>query len=434
MAKVRTFGDDKGGGATKEKALAEVELSSDDDGRGGSILSFIGSDDSDRELTQKGAIEAFHTSFPLHMAVRAIYDAVGEIDYFWQGDSDPDEFSLERPNRWHQSAEHFGLCAAYLKLGGEYFAIKNQTARGVELWPIPPHDVEEPESPSGKWMIEDGAVAGLSRNRFDRDELLIIQEPSLLDPFMEGRGSGQVVGHDIDIHEAAGEHIATYLENHARPDAILSGEGIDEEEFRRLADSLQGKHGGPGRSGQIEGMSSEIDIQTLTEPLENIGGPDLRRASSQICRQVFGVPPSVVGDVSDTNFATAKAEERIFKQNTVRPLVKKIVEAHQAQLVTPDLDGEHTLVTGQIVPSNTEHQLEFAKEHPGAVLVNEGREAVGLEARDELEGQTLADVKVPAPAGQRAGDPGAEKSGGAKKKVRSLSSSRSRPKSSSSGY
>ena len=388
-----------GSAPSQQKALSDVEVSGGNGPGGGSIvLDFMGGDDGERELTQEGAIEAYHTSPPLHMAVSAIARTVGEVTYGWEDDTEPGSFDLERPNRWHQSAEYFGLCAAYLKLGGALYGIKKQAAEGIESWLVPPHMMEEPEARSGKYQVEDGAVGGLTQTEFDRDELIVIHEPSLLDPYMHGRGSGQTVGYDVDIDAAASEHTAAYLENHARPDSLIGIEGMGEDDRKRFVNSMRQKHGGPRNSGKLEAFgTSGISVETLMADFSDLGTPELRKVSERICRQVFGVPPTMVGDVEDTNRATAETEEYLFKKNVVKPLVDKIVEAHNAQLVHMDLGEQYTITTGQIVPANTERRLDYAKEHPGAVYANESRQWLGLDPRDELEGQTLADT-APSPA------------------------------------
>lgn len=383
--------------AEQTKALANVSVAQpgqDDSAKGSSfVFEFNDDDRGNRDLDAEGALRAYYESPPVHMAVSAIGRSVGETELSWVDGDEPDMFSFAQPNRWHQSAELFGLMAAYLKLTGSCYLIKVEGAAGPELLPIPKHHIEEPDTRSGKWRLEDGNTPLLGQS-FDRDELVIIHEPSLLDPFMKGRGSGQSVGSDADIHDAAAEHTASTLENRARPDLLVSIPGANKKQVDRFRNSMRQKHGGPGNSGKLEVFGSKgLTTEALNTSFDELGLTDLRRHSAQVIRQVFGIPPSIVGDVSDTNRATAETEEYLFKKNVVRPLVRKIIEALNEQFVKVDLGENLELTHGKIVPEDRRFVAQLMTDIPQAFRVDEARQLAGFEPMDGAEGeQTLAEA------------------------------------------
>jgi len=390
-------------GTRQEKALAEVSVDDREGGQSGGFIFNLFSNDAERELTQESVLEAYHSSPPLHMAVSAISRAVGETTYLWEDDADPGDWSPASPNRWHQSSELFGLVAAYLKLTGECYLIKAETARGIELIPIPTHLIEEPDIRSGKWILEDGAIS-LSQTEYDRDELVILQYPSLLDPFMHGRGSGQVVGGDVDVNDEAARYTASFLENDAMPSAIVNIEGVTRDDRERFRESMRKRHGGPSNAGKLEAFDAQgISVETLMTPFDELGMNDLRRYSAEVVRQVFGIPPSVIGDVSDTNRATAETEEYLFKKNLIKPLVDKIVEGLNEQFVRQDLGEQYTLTTGPIVPEDRRFKKELMADIPQAFRVNEARALADLEPLDGQEGeQTLVEAMPAGPVRRNA--------------------------------
>lgn len=419
--KKSTLGRTTTGGVTQTKALADVSVQDGSRQSGGLLLNLMSGDDG-RDLNAEEVLRAYHSSPPLHMAVSAIARTVGEVSYLWEDEREPDNFSLTRPNRWHQSSEFFGLVAAYLKLTGKVYLIKADTAEGIELLPIPKHLVEDPDTRSGKWLLKDGAIS-LSKTEYARDELIILQDPSLLDPYMDGRGSGQVVGSDIDIDEAGAQHTAAYLENHARPDSIVSINGASDAMLKKFETSMRQKHGGPKNSGKVEAFAdTEIDVQTLMSPFDDLGVEGLRRQSAQVVRQVFGVPPSIVGDVSDTNRATAETEGYLFKKNVIKPLVDKIVEAMNAQFVKVDLGEGLQIITGAVVPDDRRFKSQLYEDIPQAFTVDEARALAGLEPMDDGGERTLSEA---APRQMDAGAKAAKSCCGPRKKKRPSDSIRS---------
>jgi len=389
------------------KAISNAKVDGGSSSDGGGFLLDLFSTDTERELSQEEVLRAYHESPPLHMAVSAIARAVGEVDYQWT-DGEPDDFSLGRPNRWHQSSEFFGVLAAYVMLTGETVAPKIEAAGGVELIPFPAHLIDEPESFGQQWSLENAGVS-LTETEFDRDELVVLQEPSLLDPYMEGRGAGQVLGSDIDIDTAGADHTAAYLENHARPDMLVSLPDVTKSDLKRFRESMRQRHGGPRNSGQLEAFESDIDVETLMSPFDDLGMVHLRKYSAKVAREIFGIPPSIIGDVSDTNRATAETEEFLFKKNVIKPLVSKIVEALNEQFVKVDLDTDSRITTGKIVPEDKPHRRELMIRLPQAFLVDDARQLAGLEPFGDARGeQTLAEA-MPAEAQTRGTEPAQKK-------------------------
>jgi HK97 family phage portal protein len=386
----------EGGGERQEKALANVTVGGEGSTAqsAGGLLNFFQSDGEDRELDQEQALRSFYQSPPLHMAVSAIGRAVGEISYGWEDDQAPDDWSPASPNRWHQSAELFSIIAAYLKLAGEAVLIKKGPAKdGIELLPIPPHLIEAPDARKGKWQIDDSGLT-LSESTYDRDELVVLQDPSLLDPFVEGRGSAQSVGADVDISDAGAEHTASFLENHARPDLLVTLNGASQKDLDNFRNSMRQKHGGAKNSGKIEAFQdAELSVEALNSSFEDLGLVELRKYSAEVVRQVFGIPPEVVGIVENSNRATIESADFLFKKTVIKPLVDKIVEGLNEQFIKVDLGEQYTLTTGAIVPEDRRFQADLMVDLPQAFTVDEARELAGADPMEGAEGQqTLAEA------------------------------------------
>lgn len=348
------------------------------------LIDFL-SDNETRELDKRSALEAYYSSPPLQMAVSAIARGVSQVDYQWNDQASPTSWSLDypAPSQDLSKQSFFEIVSSYLKLTGEAYILKKD-ALEMNLIPIPPHLIEDRDHDSDTFRIENLGFEFDDRE-YSKDELIIIRDHSLLDPFTEGRGEAQSCGYDVDITDAASEHTASYLENHARPDLLATIEGASDDELERFRESMRKKHGGAGNAGKIEAFAgADIKLEQMQSSFSDLGLTDLRKHSAKVIRQVFGIPPEIVGIVENSNRATIQAAEYLFKKNVVRPLSKKIIEAVNRQFIKPDLNEQFELeLPNDIVPDDKEFKLKVMKEFPNAFQDNEVREIAGFDPLEE---------------------------------------------------
>jgi HK97 family phage portal protein len=348
------------------------------------LLDFHSGHDS-RDLAQREALEAFHHSPPLRTVVGTIMQKTGEIDYQWDNDIEPETFDLSRPapTQSFTKSDFFSLLTGYLKLTGEVYILKVDASQ-FNLIPIPPHLVQDERAENGVYRIENVQIPALD-NEWREEDMIIIRDHDLRDPYTEGKGVAQTVGYDVDIDEAASEHTANHLENNARPDLLATINGASKEEIEKFEDSMKQKHGGPSGSGKIQGFrGAEVDIETLQSSFSDLGLNELRRFSADTIRHLFGVPPEIIGKSEDSNRATIESAEYLFNKMTIKPIVNRIVQAINSQFCRQNL-GNVEITYPEIVPENVEKQLKVMKAFPGAFGEDEKRALAGYEPRSQNE-------------------------------------------------
>jgi len=323
------------------------------------------------QLTQKQIIKNFHKSPPLNMAVSAISRAVSQVDYSF--DSNSPQFDINKPNKYHSGMDFFSLITRYLKLVGEVFLIKGSGIEGKALIPVPPFMMEKLDDDT--WEINETLF---NKNKFNEDELVIIREPSLLDPYDEGRAEGNTLSSELDIHEQGSDYVANYFENNARPDALVTVSGASEDELKSFKESIKNKHRGPKNSGKMAAFKdADINVETLSQEFGKLGVDDIRAYSAKVIRTLYGIPESVVGLSSGISREGAETDNYIFKKNVVQPIVKKIVQSMNNQYFQKELGI--TLEHDDIIPINKKHAIELVKTDPTLLTREEKRQLIGFE-------------------------------------------------------
>jgi HK97 family phage portal protein len=341
------------------------------------------SDDTDRNLNGEQALKAYHNSPPIRMGVGAIARAVSQTDFHWADDVNPSGFRLHypAPTQNLSLSDFLSIVTCYLKLTGEVYIIKKD-AFDINLIPIPSHLVQEPEGGDDVYEVENSI--GLSKNTFPQDELIIIKQPALTNPYHKGKGEVQALGHEVDINEAAAEHTASHLENSARPDLLASISNASRDELDKFENAMRQNHGGPLNSGKVQAFAdADIDLETIQSSFSDLGLDELRRYSAKVMRHTLGIPPEVVGIVENSNRATIESAQYLFRKNVVKPVVTKITSALNNQFVEPELGSQYRLEHEEVVPRDKRFELDAMKTRPSAFTDDEVRELVGKEPLEE---------------------------------------------------
>lgn len=328
-----------------------------------------------RQLTQKQILENYHKSPPLHMAVSAIARDISQINFSL--DPPPANFNLSQPNKYHSGCDLFSMIAKYLKLTGECYLLKTEGVQGKSLLPIPSYMVDQISK--DEFQITETLF---DKDVFQREELVVFRESSLVEPYDQGRGEGEAVGTEIDISEASSEYIANYFENNARPDTLVSIGNASEDEVRAFKESINNKHRGPGNAGKTAAFQdADIDVQTLSQEFGDLGIDEIREYSAKVIRSIYSIPPSIVGLGDSRSRESAETDNYVFKKNIIKPLVRKITEVLNTQYFEKELNT--TLKYGDIIPPNKKHIIELVKAKPDLLTDEELRNLIGIQKGEE---------------------------------------------------
>lgn len=278
----------------------------------------------------------------------------------------------------------------------------------VELWPMPP---QWTEIVPGKTEFIDGYLYGASREQrkaFAPDEVIHFKRPNPGDIYY-GLGKLEAAWGAAMANVAMKEMDLSFFENKARPDYLLTVQGVSsEEELERFEAQIQEKLRGTRRSGHFLTSSAQIDVKPLAFPPKDLGG---REDIVEEIAAVFGVPVSML-KANDPNLASATTGFAQWRETTVLPLLRFDEETlNQTLMPLFGIEGDAFLAYDNPVPSDkqfelTERQTSLAA---GWRTVNEIREEIGLDRVEDMHadmlhfnGQPLGGVPQPTPFGASA--------------------------------
>ena len=240
--------------------------------------------------------------------------------------------------RWPASAGWAYMVASKL-LHGDGFAeiLRGPNGDVKGLMPIHPRRVEVIASPDGMRLVyrvqpDMTIIMPDSKSRLiriiDQDDLLHVAGFGFngLRGMSALRNALAVSGR---LAISAQDFSANFLDNVGRPDYALVAEGkLDDAQFARMQDSLE-QHKGPANSGKPMLLEGGLKIQTLTMPLEEMQLLETRKFQvEEICR-VFGVPPSLIGHTTLSNWGTGVAAQG---QGFVRFALRDHLNAFQNEI------------------------------------------------------------------------------------------------------
>lgn len=150
----------------------------------------------------------------------------------------------------------------------------------------------------------------------------------------------------------------------------------------------------------VEGDSPELRIEPLSrQGEEDMAFTEFRRLNEHEVAKVHEVPHVLINRLESSNRANAREQIRDFTEEVIEPQQRRFAERiyrviHQDVLDVTDWTIEFKTKTG-----DRQRQRDIAKTEMeatnGAMTVNEARENVGLEPKEEFEGILLAELNDP---------------------------------------
>ncbi len=293
---------------------------------------------------------------------------------------------LNKPNPLQSKHEFLESWAAFLLLSGNSYIEMNGPNRGVptELWPWRPDRTTI--IPGGDNFIQayrytvNGRYVDVPAEKIIHNKFF-----SPLDDFY-GLGPIQVAARVIDQDNAANTWNAALLQNSGRPSgAFLAKKPLNDKQFDRMKYQLRQEYAGANSAGKIMLLEGDVDWKEMSlspKDMDFIESKKMNRL--EICA-AFGVPPELVGDHEHATYSNYKEARASFYIETVLPLLDKLIDKLNSQLVP--LFGDDLLLaydTDQIpaLQENSEVKWKRAIEglKNGMISVDEARQMVGYES------------------------------------------------------
>jgi phage portal protein BeeE len=311
----------------------------------------------------------------------------------------------DRPNPFMTGTQFRKLCVLYKKLLGRVpvRVFYNNDGTPQSLWPVPPHHVLElpkisnPPEPSDrpywriKWQGQDTLIPVWC--------LLWIMQPDPEDPYGMGAGDVECLNVQVTLNQQMDEWSTVFFRQGAHIDKIVVVPGLNEENIDEFTQDFEANHVGTqnvGRPFFVAGRDGNAAVQVVDlgkahKELDWVAGQQML---GNRARHVLGVPPELVGDVTDSNRATAEAADYIHSKHNIKNELLFLAEQFNA-LVTP-MYGEPDLVLepDECVRETAEQKHVFLNDgwRSGTITRDEWRAGHGMKL---LGGDTGRQINIP---------------------------------------
>jgi HK97 family phage portal protein len=267
------------------------------------------------------------------------------------------------------------LTQTHLDIVGEAFQIKERDALGAPkaFWPVPPSWVQAVPTPQRPFYeVGFRQWQGIVPD----SEMLWIVDPDPENPYSRGSGIARSLGDELETDEYAAKHTKAWFYNRARPDMIITADGLRPADTARLEQDWLNKNQGFWRAFKPYFLNKKVDVQTISQTFENMQLVPLRQFERDTIVQVYGVPPETLGILNASNRATIEAADLIFGRYVLIPRLEFLRATFQHRLV-PEYDDR--LIVDYVAPiiEDKDFRLQVAKTAPWTLRADEWRELMG---------------------------------------------------------
>jgi len=256
-------------------------------------------------------------------------------------------------SEWFPGMVSMQLSQAHLDLIGEtaWILEPNEFGMPVRGVPFPPTWIMNlPRETGGYYrIVGPGGTWDVPRKR-----IFFAYHPDVANPFSRGTGLAQVLADELETDEFAAKHVKDWFRNRAIPPVLISGLGVNINELQRLEEKWLSKFTRRGAGWLPHFIGSKVDVHPLSQSFQQQEMGALRDRERDMISQVFGMPPELVGRVTNSNRSTIDAADYIYQKNVIVTRAEFLRSAYQAHLV-PLYDDR--LVVDYVNP--IEEDLEF---------------------------------------------------------------------------
>jgi HK97 family phage portal protein len=249
------------------------------------------------------------------------------------------------------------LIQIHLDLAGETFLHlrRAQTGTIVGFDVIPPTSViQVPTQASPSYQIQ--ATVGLIN--VPATDVIWIKHHSPLDPSGRGTGLGSSLAGHLQIQEHITESLKAIFARGGAGTTVVSVAPSDtNSDSADVAEDIQkifdGNIVGPDKQGQVVVLPGKITSATLNSDLRQLEVVQIEQGIRDYVRQVFAIPPEILGDVSSSNRSTAEAAEYHLQAYCVLPRLE-FLAAELAHRLLPLIDQDAILDFDDPRPQQTD--------------------------------------------------------------------------------
>ncbi len=232
-----------------------------------------------------------------------------------------------RPNPQTTGFEFREASQQYMELTGEMPWVIGRNKRSpipLELWPVRPDRISPVPDPHKG--IQGYLYVGPNEEKIplDLEDVIYTKTPNPLDPY-RGMGPVQSILADLESSKFAAEWNRNFFINSAEPGGIIEVPGkMDESEWDLFRKRWRTQHQGVAAShrvGLLEGGAKWVDRKYSMRDMQFT---ELRKLTSDMILEAFGVHKHIVGRTEDVNRANAEAASEFFAEWLVIPRLERM--------------------------------------------------------------------------------------------------------------
>lgn len=290
---------------------------------------------------------------------------------------------LKRPNpRIRTGHTLWYLTAVWLLLRGEggWLIERNGLRVPAELWPIPPHWVQDTPSVGRPYFtVVPLNTVGISL-KIDEKDMVWFFEPDPANPYGRGLGSAEGIGDEVETDEYMAKWAKRFFFNDAKPPVVLQAPGISKEQAERLKEEWMERYAGYHNAHKPAVLPWDAKIQELGKPQREMDFVESRKFLRDIAHQHWFMPPELLGIHENSNRSTIDAAYYLYSKGTLS-WVLDLIEDHIQMQLCPEFDPNLVFRFDDPVPEDKEFKLKVANDglKGGALKVNEWRQANGFD-------------------------------------------------------
>ena len=275
----------------------------------------------------------------------------------------------------------------YLKERGILKAPGQNAPPPIALWPIPAY-----------WIISTPTVThDFYRVSFrgwqgfiPSSEIIWRKEDDPANPYWRGSGIGQALSDELETDEYTAKHLKQFFYNAARPDVIISPKGdlqsFGKDEMQRLDTDWQNQHGGFWRAFKPMFSTRPLEVTAFPQNFQHLQLTELRKSARDICLQVWGVSPEILGVIEHSNRATIDAADYNYTKWVLLPRLELERIDYQRYLV-PEFDDRLIVDFVSPVQEDKEFTAKIMELQPWPFEADEIREVAGLPPLENEKGK-----------------------------------------------
>lgn len=325
----------------------------------------------------------------------------------------PVRLLLRAPNRRMSEAEFLLQTLICMDVGGFALIEKVRASRGniVELWHLRP-DWAKPIYRADGRVDWEYRVPGRDVQTIRDDDVIAVPGGATLDFSVTGMSPIAVALREVGIENAATDFLKTYFDSGGAPRyAITTPQQITDQAKADLLRAQFGQvHQGVQNWNRVAILAGGADLKPISDTLQDMAYPELRKMTEANICKVFGVPPVIIGaqvGLEAATYSNYELARRTFYQDTIVPLWSRIDGALTRSLL-PELEVDSAVslefdtsgipaLQEDVTPAWTRAQQALAA---GLITLNQAQAEIGEDGfggdGDVLYLPSLATVTRPA--------------------------------------